>query len=468
MLPTLTTLMLALAAPPAPAAAPDTAAQVQALEQRLADLERRLAEPKAAPAPAPAPAAEPEPEQAAELARVAVKAEALEDARDAGGLKGLKVSAWVDPAYVYNVNQERGSFQVATPVGKEGYGYFDSTFGTAGLDLQKEMDGGTRLRLTLVPARSASDIFGEGGIIHEASVSVPLGDLQTRLIAGQLPDWSGYEYLPSTQNKLVTHNLLFDFTLPMAYSGAGLELVRGKWTLKAVLANMNSSLRQAGEVVPVLAYRGDYSGGEFWGFGFAGVHGKKANLRAFDPNGDPSLNPTNDQPYSTKDTWLDLLEVDGWYTRGDVTFNAHLGAGHQKDAAVTPDPDGGALRDAKWLGVSALAAYKVTPRLELVLRGDYLLNHWNGGGLLDYGVADGANGIGPAFGGDPALGETDPEKGADRFAASLGCSYAFTLNTTLKLEYRLDGATQKVFQRQSDGSFTKYNQIAATSVVVAF
>jgi hypothetical protein len=31
--------------------------------------------------------------------------------------------------------------------------------------------------------------------VHEASVSVPLGDLQTRFIAGQMPDWSGYEYL---------------------------------------------------------------------------------------------------------------------------------------------------------------------------------------------------------------------------------------------------------------------------------
>ena len=52
-------------------------------------------------------------------------------------------------------------------------------------------------------------------------VSVPLTDLQTRFIAGQIPDWSGYEYyLQSTLNKLITHNLLFDFTLPTSASPA--------------------------------------------------------------------------------------------------------------------------------------------------------------------------------------------------------------------------------------------------------
>ena len=50
--------------------------------------------------------------------------------------------------------------------------------------------------------------------------SVPLTDLQTRFIAGHLPDWSGYEYQQPTLNPFITHNLLFDFTLPTAYTGA--------------------------------------------------------------------------------------------------------------------------------------------------------------------------------------------------------------------------------------------------------
>ena len=51
--------------------------------------------------------------------------------------------------------------------------------------------------------------------MHEASVSVPLTDLQTRFIAGQIPDWTGYEItLQPRCNKLITHNLLFDFMAP--------------------------------------------------------------------------------------------------------------------------------------------------------------------------------------------------------------------------------------------------------------
>jgi hypothetical protein len=44
--------------------------------------------------------------------------------------------------------------------------------------------------------------------------------------------------------------------------------------------------------------------------------------------------------------------------------------------------------------LSATAAYKVTPRLEGMLRADYVNNKKNGGGLLGYSYDDGINGIG--------------------------------------------------------------------------
>jgi opacity protein-like surface antigen len=202
--------------------------------------------------------------------------------------------------------------------------------------------------------------------------------------------------------------------------------------------------------VPVLAYRGDYYGGEYWGAGFAGVHGKA----------------TNWQEGATEDTWLDLFEVDGYYTRGKLNLQAQLGAGHQKDASVSPDPDTGALRDAIWAGASALASYKVTPRLELALRADYLLNHWNGGGLLAFSSADDRNGIGP----DP-MG--DPSKGADRYAVTAGLNYAFTANASLKGEYRLDGATRPVFRASDDEDpalvdYARLNHLVSGSLVLFF
>ena len=84
------------------------------------------------------------------------------------------------------------------------------------------MEGGTRWRLTLAPNRGVGSVFDSDSRspVHEASVSVPLTDLQTRLIAGQIPDWSGYEYLQPTLNKLITHNLLFDTMAPTNYTGA--------------------------------------------------------------------------------------------------------------------------------------------------------------------------------------------------------------------------------------------------------
>ena len=111
--------------------------------------------------------------------------------------------------------QNRAGFQFLNSVGDGGYTYDNSFFGAASIDFTKETDSGTRWKLTLVPQRSNQAVMdGSNSPVHEASVSVPLTDLQTRFIAGFVPDWSGYEYLQPTLNKLITHNLLFDLTLP--------------------------------------------------------------------------------------------------------------------------------------------------------------------------------------------------------------------------------------------------------------
>jgi hypothetical protein len=439
------TLALATAFPSAALAQSnaDLLKELKALKDRVGELEKKLAE-------KPEPTDKQwgmTPEQVQEFNRISVKTEALEDGRDANGFKGLKISGYIDPAYIYNRKQHRAGFQFLNPVAGASnagsYNYDNSYFGAAQLDFQKETDSGVKWRLTLMPNRGAGSVFGDNSVVHEASVSVPLGDLQTRLLAGQIPDWSGYEYLPATQNKLITHNMLFDFTLPTAYTGVGAEFIRGKWDTKAMLANMNSSLRHANEQAPVLVYRVDYSKGEYQGFGFAGVNGKIAN-----PN-DP-----------TKDTMANLLEVDGYFIRGDWTVQGQASVGVQKKAAITPDPGTGELRDAHWWGLSGLVAYKFTPRLEGITRADYINNKKNGGGLLGYG-ADPRNGIGP----DPA---GDPNVGANRYALAFGLGYAFDTSTAFKVEYRLDHANQPVFVDARDGSFSKSNSLLGASVVVSF
>jgi len=433
--------------------AADLIKEIQELKKRVAELEGKQ---KAAEAAKPAAGQwGMTPEQAAEFNRIAVKAEALEDARESSGLKGLKISGYMDPTFIYNKRQDRGGFQFLNRVDDDGYNYDNSYFGAAVLDFTKETDSGTRWRLTLAPNRGVGAVFDGTSPIHEASVSVPLTDLQTRFIAGQIPDWSGYEYLQPTLNKLITHNLLFDFTLPTAYTGAGLEITSGKWIYKGVLANMNTSKKTSGNKTPVLAYRVDYARGEFQGFGFAGVHGKAANFT------ENVVDPITSEVIAQKDSRVDLFEFDAYFIRGDWTVQGQVSYGQQKNAAISVDPVTGELRTAKWWGLSTLAAYKWTPRFETTARLDYINNKKNGGGLLGYTAADDRNGIGP----DPA---GDPEVGANRTALTLGASYLFNTNTTFKAEYRLDRANLPVFIDVKDGSYSKSNHLFGASVLVSF
>jgi opacity protein-like surface antigen len=420
-------------------------------------------------------------EQVAEFNRIKVKTEALEDTQESSGFKGLKFSGYMDPTYVYNFNKQRGTFQFVVPISKEPYAYDNGYFGTLALDVQKETDNGTKFHLTLYPKRGGGDVMGENSIVHEASVWIPLGSLSTKLFAGQLPDWSGYEYYAPNIYKNITHNLLFDYTLPASYTGIGLELVRGKLDLKLMLANMNASVRNIGEHIPMFVFRGDHAVGEYWGWGFAGAAGYKTNFRA------TGANPVSLVDYSTKDSLYTTLEVDYWYTRADVTLNAHVTYGQQQKAAIAPNADTGNLQAAQWAAASVLAAYKFTQRVEGVLRADFVYNQKNGGGLLDYTVPDAVSGIGPANGGafidDPANpGTLIPDyanaawqKGANRYAITAGLNYALNSNVLIKGEYRYDGATQAVFGNKdlltgtgANPKYLKSNSLLATSVVFSF
>ncbi|MBW8759609.1 MAG: DUF3138 family protein, partial [Burkholderiales bacterium] len=254
--------------------------ELAALKARIADLEKKLAAVPEAPADGQQAQWGMTPEQAADFNKLVVKTEALEDANESHGYKDLKISGYMDPTFIWNKDQNRAGFQFLSPVSEDGYNYDDSYFGTVQLDFQKELEGGTKWRLTLMPQRGAGTVADPGGmsIVHEASFSIPLGDLQTRLIGGQIPDWSGYEYIQPTTTKLVTRGMLLDFTEPTAYTGIGTEIIRGKWDVKALVANFNTPMNQPKQFAPVLAYRVDYSKGEFSGWGLAGVEGKVHNF----------------------------------------------------------------------------------------------------------------------------------------------------------------------------------------------
>ncbi len=462
-------LALAVAFPAAAQSNEELLKELKALRERVNQLEQKLAQP-APVKPAPGQWGMTR-EQAHEMNRIAVKTEALQDNFADQGFKGLKITGQMDPTWIYNKRQDDASF-VFLNNGDARYTYDNSYFGMLVLDFDKETESGTRWHLTLAPERGTGALVNGGSIVHEASVSIPLGDLQTRLWLGQIPDWTGYEITLPAGNKLITHNLLFDTMAPTAYTGAVMDITSGKWWSRVGLANFNSARGTPGNKAPVLIYRVDYSKGEFDGFGFSGLHGKAPNFAAdgtyADPSGalDADGNPVQlGFDSAGQHTAIHLLEADAYFIRGDWSLYGQVSYGQQKRAAIFNSD--GQLRDARWWGLSATAGYMVTPRLEALVRADYVNNKRNGGGLLGFSYDDGINGIGRGLLSDGSFAKGE-DVGANRYALSLGMSYRVDENSTLKVEYRLDGASQPVFSNAAGTAYSKTNHLLGASMVVSF
>lgn len=432
MRPTLLAFALAAAFPALAQSNDELLKELRALKAKVAELEQKIQSPSGMT-----------PDQAAEFNRIAAKTEAMQDNFADKGFAGIKLSGYIEPTFVWNQRQNRAGFQFLNQQ-SDGYFYDTSFMGAASLDITKETESGTIWKLTLAPNRGVGAAMDGMSIVQEASVSIPLTDLQTRVIAGQIPDWSGYEYQQPTLNPFTSHNLLYDFTLPISYTGVGLDVKDGKWWVRTAVANVNTPVRQAGEKSPVWAFRVDYAKGEFSGWGFASLIGKAPNFGT----------GTNTQAL--------LAEWDVWYTRGDVSMSGQVSYGRQKQGATNSTADGTRM-DSEWWGVSGLVGYNVTPRYQLLARADYIQNTKNGGGLFTYNDPDGRNGIGPGMG---AMDDVD--RGANRYALTLGMKYLLNTSTTLKAEYRLDGADRAVFEDVKTGTYKKNNSLIATSVVVAF
>ena len=202
--PTALVLALATAFPALAQGNEELLKELRALRDRVTQLEQKLQQQQ--PAPVAAGQWGMTPDQARELNRLAVKAEALQDNFTDQGFKGLKVTGQMDPTWIYNKRQGDSTFVFLNKGDPPRYTYDNSYFGMAVLDFEKETESGARWKLTLAPERGTGSLINGGSIIHEASVSIPMGDMQTRLWLGQIPDWTGYELTLPAGNKLITHN----------------------------------------------------------------------------------------------------------------------------------------------------------------------------------------------------------------------------------------------------------------------
>jgi len=422
------------------------------------------------------------------------KVDAMQDSMETSGFKGLRISAGLDPVYMYNKAKGTSSFSFLNNFSNlnnsgEFYSYDNSYFGMAYLDIQKEMDdGGTKMRLTLAPSKSAGSGYNFGNIVHEASVSIPLDGPSTRLIAGQMPDVSGYQpyvntfvgtntlssnlLYPGYAEYFITKNMLFDFTAATFYTGAGVDITRGPWETKLILANFNSARNDCpatpvgaganpcvgSSKSPTFIYNSTYAQEEYWGFEFTGYEGVVNNWNA----GGVSH--------------LDQFEIDTWFTRADFNTNIQYTIGRQKTAANNVDAAGN-RGDSGWWGISSLVSERVTSKLTLAARLDYLNDQKNGGGTFNVynsnpfnptlaatGVTgDGINGFGP---GQNATGSNP--LGANRYSLSLSSTYRLTRYAELRAELRHDVATTQAFYYFTDGTFHKTNDTVGLQTVVNF
>jgi hypothetical protein len=369
--------------------------------------------------------------------RIEQKQELTADDQEKSGFKGVKFSGAIEAAWKYDDINMSHNFGASAGNSDE----------VAMVQFTKESQDGEGIDWTLRLLPGATLVSQ----VHEASISIPLSK-EHRIIGGQIPDWQGYEFYfahpnPVLGNQLITHNALFDLTGATTYQGLGMShsLGGGAYALKWIVGNIDSGVDPADPVTGAVkrsvgfAARGDWFINEFSYVGLSVANG--------------SVNRN-----------FSLVAIDGGYTHGDWAFNGQLNVGSQRNAAANGD-------DANWAGVSGLVSYKVTPRLQLLARADYIDNSKNGGGTYAYNAGDTAVGLGPELDstGAPAALDANglPTTGASLNRVSLGTNYQINANTQWKLEYRHDQSSGYNFL-DAEGQYQKTKNTLATSFVVAF
>lgn len=377
--------------------------------------------------------------------RIEQKQELAADDQEKAGFKGLKINGTIEAAFKYDdVNK---SHDFSSSAG------FSDELGMLQITKESQDGEGVDWTLRLLPGSAAYNH------VHEASLSIPINK-ENRIIGGMIPDWQGYEFFfananSTLGNQLITHNALFDLTGSTSYTGLGMShtFSNGTYALKWLVGNIDSNLDAVDPVTNAsnktvgLVARGDWFINEFSYIGLSIAHG--------------SVNRN-----------FDFMAIDGGYTHGDWAFNGQLSAGSQRNAAANGD-------DAAWAGVSGLVSYKVTPRLQLLARADYIDNRKNGGGTYAYNgnggspsqfgaatIATGGLGLGQEL--DSSGNVIDPNVGANLTRVSLGTNYQINANTQWKTEYRLDQSSGYNFLDADGVTYRNQKSTLATSFVLSF
>ncbi|PXX48332.1 MULTISPECIES: DUF3138 family protein [Aquitalea] len=465
-------------------------AQLEALQAQMQQLQQAVNAATAAKAPE---ADDANTELKQRVAGMELKVDKLTTDASEGPIAGLSVTGYLDPTYLYNRSTKGSGFQFVNHSNQ--YAYTNSTFGDVYLDIKKTFGVGPlapSAEISILPNRGSGNTLlqsssssggsnngsgstGLGNIINTAVITYPLSDT-TQLVAGLMNSFGGYEVQQSNQMNTITHGLLYDFSDPGGYVGAGFNWAHGEWATKFMIANeqyhTNANLTNGkSNNTPTVTGRVDYTWSSALDIG-ASANAGRQTLPGKDSNATGTgygYQGNATSPYSN----YYFAELDATYTMTDGVLNAELDYGRQKQAAWNGE-------DAVWYGFSLLAHQKWTSelfgRMGATLRYDYLNDSKNGGGGggialssgTGYGGVDGTNGFGisQACFSNSSVNGSDCS-GATRQALTAALLFYPTDQLTLKMEYRHDWANRDVFVRNS-GNYRKSNDIFAAQAVYSF
>jgi len=473
-------------------------AQLNALQKQVTELRAEVAAKAAAPVPVAADVSSPDygkqpavltndevTDLKQQVAGQGMKVDSLQTAATTGSIAGLSVSGYLDPTYIYNRDANSASFLFANhePV----YNYFNSTFGDLYLDIKKTFGVGPMApsaEVTLMPNRGngISLLQNSKGstadnIINTAVINVPVSGTTT-IVAGLIPSFGGYDVQQSNQINTITHNLLYDFSDPGSYVGAGFNYTADGSRFAWKFFVGNEQYRTYGSVVqtgtnaygapvtqsnriPTLTTRVDYTWSSALDVGGSLNVGRQT--LAAGPTGSTGFGPVG----RSSNAFGSFLfgETDLTYALADLTYNAELDYGQQSHAAFNGN-------QAQWFGLSLQANWKFNVagigRMGTTLRYDFLDDQKNGGGGGGMSIGGGTD-VSNGFGVDPSCNASGSTtcKGANRQDVAFDLLFYPTQQLIFKVEYRHDMASQSVFLR-NDGSYTKSNDMLATQMVYTF
>jgi len=348
---------------------------------------------------------------------------------------GLQISGYVDPTYVFNQDAHVSSFFFAKPTA--GYNYYHSSFGDVYLDINKKLANGGTVDIQLMPTRGYAGSFGttNGSIINAAVLTLPVSTT-VDFIAGQVPAWDGYEVETSPQMLTITHNLLYDFSEPGFFTGAGGSYTSGMLTVQTLFGNSWNTTytgSSASTKAPTFEYRVSLAPTSALSFGLYGTYGKNATLVG---------GPETTRIYN---------DFDGAYTLGAATFNWQFDLGRQANGAA----NGG---NALWYGTSLLANYRFTPLVGATLRYDYLNDKKNGGHISTGDYLDGF----------AQTASTSLNNGPVRQAITADLLLYPEKNTIVKFEYRYDKANGAMFLNTATNGYKNSNNVVAAQIDYSF